>query len=86
MEKSDAIGMQTFDNALFKLMRAGTITEDEAIKNSDSPNNLKLKIKLNDSQAATAASNSGLSLEDVVEEVEEEIDIDMDFDDDKTGA
>ena len=46
MEKSANIGMQTFDMDLFRLYRDGIISYDEAIANSDSPNNLKLKIKL----------------------------------------
>lgn len=46
MEKSQTLGMQTFDTALFKLYNAGKITLDEAIKNADSANNLRLKIKL----------------------------------------
>lgn len=46
MEKSEGIGMQTFDSALLKLYKAGRIDAEEAIKNSDAPNNLRLKIKL----------------------------------------
>ena len=46
MEKSENLGMQTFDGALFKLYMDGRISLDEAIKNADSPNNLRLRIKL----------------------------------------
>jgi twitching motility protein PilU len=46
MEKSENIGMQTFDSHLLKLFKAGTISLEEALQNSDSPNNLKLKINL----------------------------------------
>ncbi|MFE1815952.1 PilT/PilU family type 4a pilus ATPase [Metapseudomonas otitidis] len=46
MEKSKALGMQTFDQALFDLVVEGAISEDEAIKNADSANNLRLKLKL----------------------------------------
>ena len=46
MEKSERLGMQTFDSALFKLYKEGRISLDEAIKNADSANNLRLKIKL----------------------------------------
>jgi twitching motility protein PilU len=46
MEKSENIGMQTFDTALFKLYQAGRVKLDDAIANADSPNNLRLKIKL----------------------------------------
>lgn len=46
MEKSQNIGMKTFDTALFELIKQGKISENEALRNSDSPNNLRLKIKL----------------------------------------
>jgi twitching motility protein PilU len=46
MEKSVEQGMQTFDHALFKLYKAGKITLDEALKNADSKNNLRLRITL----------------------------------------
>ena len=64
MEKSQNIGMKTFDSALFDLFQEGMITEEEALKNSDSPNNVRLKIKFageegeEEEQAAV-----GLSLE-----------------------
>ncbi len=46
MEKSEAQGMQTFDAALLKLYKAGKISVEEALKNADSKNNLRLKITL----------------------------------------
>ena len=46
MEKSENVGMQTFDSHLLRLFKEGTISLDEALQNSDSPNNLKLKINL----------------------------------------
>lgn len=46
MAKSKQLGMQTFDGALFDLTLEGRISEEEAIKNSDSPTDLKLKFKL----------------------------------------
>lgn len=46
MEKSGEQGMQTFDMALFKLYKEGKITLDEALKNADSKNNLRLRITL----------------------------------------
>jgi twitching motility protein PilU len=46
MEKSGEQGMQTFDMALFKLYKSGRITLEEALKNADSKNNLRLKITL----------------------------------------
>jgi twitching motility protein PilU len=46
MEKSENTGMQTFDSHLLRLFKEGIISLDEALLNSDSPNNLKLKINL----------------------------------------
>ena len=46
MEKSEAQGMQTFDTALFKLYMEKKITLEEALKNADSKNNLRLRINL----------------------------------------
>ncbi|HJP50871.1 MAG TPA: PilT/PilU family type 4a pilus ATPase [Pseudomonadales bacterium] len=52
MEKSAEQGMQTFDMALFKHYKAGRITLDEALKNADSKNNLRLKVTLDENPAA----------------------------------
>jgi twitching motility protein PilU len=46
MEKSVNLGMQTFDQALFDLYRKGRISLEEALKNADSANNLRLRVKL----------------------------------------
>ncbi len=61
MEKSANRGMQTFDTALFKLYQEGRISLDEALKNADSANNLRLKIKLA-SGGIGKEENDGLSL------------------------
>ncbi len=45
MEKSENLGMRTFDSALFQLYCDGLISEEEALRNADSPNNVRLKIK-----------------------------------------
>lgn len=57
MEKSENLGMQTFDAALFKLYREKKISLDEALANADSANNLRLRIKLAEGKnpAATEA-------------------------------
>ncbi|MBM0106257.1 PilT/PilU family type 4a pilus ATPase [Steroidobacter sp. S1-65] len=47
MAKSQELGMRTFDASLFELYNEGAITFDEAIKNADSANELRLNIKLN---------------------------------------
>ncbi|MFJ4196926.1 PilT/PilU family type 4a pilus ATPase [Pseudomonas sp. NPDC089534] len=46
MEKSTELGMQTFDGALFDLVAEGVIDEEQALKNADSVNNLRLRLKL----------------------------------------
>lgn len=46
MEKSKNLGMQTFDQALIDLVNEGSIDEEEAVKNADSANNVRLKLKL----------------------------------------
>jgi twitching motility protein PilU len=47
MKRSREIGMQTFDQALFDLYEAGAISYEDAIRNADSVNDLRLQIKLN---------------------------------------
>ena len=61
MEKSGEQGMQTFDMALFKLYKAGKITLEEALRNADSKNNLRLRITLDENPAARkkAAEEAG---------------------------
>ena len=77
MEKSENAGMRTFDSALFHLYKAGRISLDDAVKNADSANNLRLRIKLaegGDPEAEAAEkgdSFGGLSLEAIEEEQEE---------------
>ncbi|MFT6274600.1 MAG: twitching motility protein PilU [Halioglobus sp.] len=64
MEKSQNIGMKTFDSALFDLHQEGKITEEEALRNADSPNNVRLKIKFAKEGGVLEADGSmGLSLE-----------------------
>ena len=48
METGNNVGMQTFDQSLFKLYQKGLITEEEALRNADSANNLRLEMKLAD--------------------------------------
>jgi twitching motility protein PilU len=47
MAKSAELGMRTFDHSLFELYNDGIISYDEAIRNADSANELRLNIKLN---------------------------------------
>ena len=50
MEKSEQLGMRTFDSALYYLYKEGKISLEEALKNADSKNNLRLKIDLAESE------------------------------------
>jgi twitching motility protein PilU len=61
MTRSREQGMRTFDWALFELYNEGLIGYDEAIRNADSANELRLNIKLK-SQRGEPASAGGLSL------------------------
>ena len=67
MEKSINLGMQTFDHALLELFKQGRISEEEAIRNADSANNIRLKINLGSGQST---EKSGFSL--INDEPEEE--------------
>ncbi len=56
MKKSRELGMQTFDQALFDLYEADMITYEDALRNADSVNDLRLNIKLNSKAAETDLS------------------------------
>ncbi|MNQ47225.1 hypothetical protein D3C85_610610 [compost metagenome] len=75
MEKSRPLGMQTFDQALIDLVNEGAISEEEAVKNADSANNVRLKLKLHrDGEGGQAKPDdtSTWSLEPTMEEEEEQ--------------
>ena len=59
MKKSRELGMQTFDQALFDLHEAGAISYEDALRNADSVNDLRLSIKLNGKTAPEAAAPAG---------------------------
>ena len=71
MGKSRELGMRTFDWALFELYNDGHISYEEAIRNADSANELRLNIKLR-SPRGEPASTSGLSLSMHEEPTEEQ--------------
>lgn len=60
MAKSRELGMQTFDQALLDLYKAGKIDYEEALRNADSQNELRLQIKLSSGEDR---SHGGLSLQ-----------------------
>ncbi len=63
MKRSREMGMQTFDQAVYDLYMAGEITYDEAIKNSDSENEVRLMIKLGSSTINVNSDTGTLALE-----------------------
>ncbi|WP_045856030.1 PilT/PilU family type 4a pilus ATPase [Teredinibacter purpureus] len=58
MKKSTELGMQTYDQALFELYDAGEITYEDALSHADSPNDLRLMIKLGSESDADYLSNA----------------------------
>ncbi|WP_291196066.1 PilT/PilU family type 4a pilus ATPase [Frateuria sp.] len=69
MAKSRELGMRTFDQALFELYDAGHIGYEEAIRNADSANELRLQIKL---KAERKAPQDGAGMVLALHEEEEE--------------
>jgi twitching motility protein PilU len=59
MKKSRELGMQTFDQALFDLYEGNYITFEDALRNADSVNDLRLQIKLNSQRARNADLAAG---------------------------
>ena len=59
MKKSRELGMQTFDQALFDLYEGNYITFEDALRNADSVNDLRLQIKLNSERARSGDLSSG---------------------------
>jgi twitching motility protein PilU len=60
MAKSNRLGMKTFDQALYELFEAGVISYEEALRNADSKNEIRLRIKLESKRAkGTHLEDSG---------------------------
>ncbi|BAN33923.1 pilus retraction protein PilT [Sulfuricella denitrificans skB26] len=66
MARSNELGMITFDQALFKLYEADLINYEDALRNADSVNDLRLKIKLHGKATKDADLMSGLEHLDIV--------------------
>lgn len=66
MKKSNELGMRTFDQALYELYNEGVISKEEALRNADSPNEVRLMIKLGKAETADelTAGLDNLSLEE----------------------
>jgi len=59
MKKSRELGMQTFDQALFELHEAGSISYEDALRNADSVNDLRLAIKLDGKSSSASNAAQG---------------------------
>ncbi len=68
MQRSNELGMKTFDQALFDLYEADRINYDEALRNADSVNELRLRIKLEGKAARAGDKLAGLEGMSLVEE------------------
>jgi twitching motility protein PilU len=68
MAKSNRLGMQTFDQALFLLYEDAAISYEEAMRNADSQNELRLRIKLESKREATSSAEHAESLQLAQEE------------------
>jgi len=59
MKRSRELGMQTFDQSLFDLYENNLITYEDALRNADSVNDLRLQIKLNSHRGRSADLSAG---------------------------
>jgi len=66
MKKSRELGMQTFDQSLFDLYEAGKISYEDALRNADSVNDLRLAIKLHSKEAKDRDLGAGIQHLDIV--------------------
>ena len=66
MARSRELGMQTFDQSLYDLYEGGLITYEDALRNADSLNDLRLRIKLHGQESKDRDMMSGLDHLDIV--------------------
>jgi len=59
MKKSRNLGMQTFDQALFDMYEHNVISYEDALRNADSVNDLRLQIKLHSQRSRSSDLNAG---------------------------
>ena len=59
MSRSNRIGMKTFDQSLFELYETGFISYEDALRNADSKNELRLRIKLESKREAKDIDDGG---------------------------
>jgi twitching motility protein PilU len=68
MSRSNRLGMKTFDQSLFELYEAGVISYEDALRNADSKNELRLKVKLESKREMKNQDEGATSLQIVEEE------------------
>src|ERR1700726_4229840 len=68
MARSNRLGMKTFDQALFELYEAGLISYEDALRNADSKNELRLRVKLESKREMKNPEDGGQALQIVEEE------------------
>ena len=66
MKKSRELGMQTFDQALFDLVDAKKISVEDALRNADSVNDLRLAIKLHGKNSQAADTGASIEWLDII--------------------
>ena len=66
MKRSRELGMQTFDQALFDLYENGQIAYEDALRNADSVNDLRLQIKLRGKESKERDLTAGIQHLDIV--------------------
>ncbi|MDQ5917750.1 MAG: twitching motility protein PilU, partial [Pseudomonadota bacterium] len=59
-------GMQTFDQALFDLFESNIVTYEDALRNADSVNDLRLQIKLHGKESKDRDLTTGIGHLDIV--------------------
>ncbi len=69
MSRSNRLGMKTFDQALFELYETGFISYEDALRNADSKNELRLRVKLDSKREMKAEAEGAQSLR-ILEESE----------------
>jgi twitching motility protein PilU len=59
MSRSNRLGMNTFDQALFELYEKGVVSYEDALRNADSKNELRLRVKLESKRESKPIEGDG---------------------------
>jgi twitching motility protein PilU len=68
MSRSNRMGMKTFDQALFELYEGGLVSYEDALRNADSKNELRLKVKLESKRAPKDAERGATAVLQIIED------------------